>query len=400
MRILIVTQYYYPEHFVSAPLAEELVRRGHEVAVVTAQPNYGYPSIAKGYENRFEETINGVHVYRVRTYPRMTGAKNLIKNYLTFYKESRKLLKKLDFDADVVYSMNFSPVIGVSGANLFARKHHIKHVLHCFDLWPESVVATGYLKKRRGPRYRALYHWSRSIYKKADKILISSPSFKSYFTDVLRLPAERISFVPQPPLIDATKRAPVRYKAKINLVYAGNIGSLQLVPEFVEAARYVGEGYDFQVHILGGGALVNDTLAEIKRLGLEKKVIYHGAVNSDEIGAYLAKADACLVGLRSGTGSPVEKTIPNKVVSALYYGKPIIASIEGDGRAVLEEAGGSLFAAPDARAIAWAYEKFFKMSDEKKKGMGEANKAYFQSHFEFGKVMDQLEGALKDAKKD
>ena len=40
MRILIVSQYFFPEEFKINDLAREFVIRGHQVSVLTGKPNY------------------------------------------------------------------------------------------------------------------------------------------------------------------------------------------------------------------------------------------------------------------------------------------------------------------------------------------------------------------------
>ena len=51
MKILVVCQFYYPENFVVTNIAEELVRKGHKVDVLTGKPNYGYGYILPEYKH-------------------------------------------------------------------------------------------------------------------------------------------------------------------------------------------------------------------------------------------------------------------------------------------------------------------------------------------------------------
>ena len=76
MKLLIVCQYYYLEHFRVNDLCEELVKRGHEVTVVTGEPNYPKGILYKGYEKhqKSDEEINGVKVHRCFIIPQKTGA--------------------------------------------------------------------------------------------------------------------------------------------------------------------------------------------------------------------------------------------------------------------------------------------------------------------------------------
>ena len=70
MKILIVCQLYYPENVVVYKFAEQFVKDGYEVHVLTGKPNYGYGHILPAYRNISEEVINGVNVHRVNLYSR------------------------------------------------------------------------------------------------------------------------------------------------------------------------------------------------------------------------------------------------------------------------------------------------------------------------------------------
>lgn len=397
MRILVVCQYYYPENVVITPICEALVARGNEVQVVTGKPNYGFGHILPGYERIKDEVINGVHVHRLPLIARKKSRISLIRNYLSFWMNAKRYLAHLKEEYDLVYSMSMSPLISVEGGGIYAKKHGKTHLIHCLDLWPESAVIAGKVRKN-SLEYRFLYRSSRKIYSSADEILISSPSFASYFKDVLKLPEKKVLYVPQPPLVNPLPLNGVSFPKRYNLVYAGNVGNLQLIENYVKACVYLKERKDFQFHIVGAGARLNAVLHLIEENHLGDMVIYHPVVPAAEVPSYFTNATALLVPL-ANTSSPVSKTVPNKLISSLAYSRAILASIGGDGHEVLEKAGGAVFAGEDHKDIAQAIEKLFSLSDEERKTMGEKNKAYFDEHFDFDKVMDQLAAAFNDVKK-
>jgi glycosyltransferase involved in cell wall biosynthesis len=397
MRILVVCQYYYPENVVITPICEALVRAGNEVQVVTGKPNYGFGHILPGYEKISDEIINGVHVHRVKLKARSKSRFSLIRNYLSFWANSKHYLAHLKEDYDLVYSMSMSPLISVEGGGIYAKKHCKPHLIHCLDLWPESAVIAGKVRKN-SLEYRFLYHSSRKIYSSADEVLISSPSFASYFSDVLKLPEKKVVFVPQPPLVNPLPSQGVVYPKRYNLVYAGNVGNLQLIENYVEACRYLSDRSDFQFHIVGSGARLSAVLKLIQENHLQDWVVYHPTVSAQEVPAYFTNATALLVPL-ADTASPVSKTIPNKLISSLAYGRTILASIGGDGHEVLAKAGGCLFASEDPKAIAQSIRNLLALSDEEREINGAKNKAYFEEHFDFDKVMTQLIDVFNDCTK-
>lgn len=397
MRILVVCQYYYPENVVITPICEALVERGNEVTVVTGKPNYGFGHILPGYEKITDEMIHGVHVHRLKLKARGKSRLSLIENYLSFWKNCKHYLRHYKEDFDLVYSMSMSPLISVEGGGIYAKIHGKPHVIHCLDLWPESAVIAGKVRKN-SLEYRLLYRSSRKIYSSADEILISSPSFANYFSDVLKLPEKKVVFVPQPPLVSPIPANAVVYEKPFNLVYAGNVGNLQLIENYVEACAYLKERKDFQFHIVGSGARLAAVLKLVEEKGLQDIVVYHPRVSSAEVPTYFANATALLVPL-ADTSSPVSKTIPNKLISSLAYGRVILASIGGDGHRVLEQAGGSLFASEKPEDIAKSINELCALTPEKRAEMGAKNEAYFAKHFNFDKVMDQLFDVFKDCKK-
>ena len=397
VKILVVCQFYYPETFSITSICEGWAKQGHDVLVVTGKPNYGFDKILDGYEKIVDETINGVRVHRCNLYPRGKSRISIIRNYLSFWRNSKAYVRKLKEEFDVVYSMSLSPIISVVGANIYAKKHNVPHVLHCLDLWPESTVVT-HAVKRNSLLYRLLYIWSKKIYAASDKILISSPSFRSYFKDVLKLDNLNIADVSQPALIVPQVGEDKVYDHKFNLVYAGNIGTIQMVEELTKAMSIVSKDHDVALHLIGMGAKQNEVQSIIKDNRLEDRVFYYGPKARALTTAFFKNASALVVTLREG--GYVGSTIPNKLTSSLYYGRPILACIQGDGRKVLEETKGAVFAASEtAEGLAEAIEKLCSMSEEERNKLGQNNQAYYEQRFAFDKLLAAITSELESAKK-
>ena len=391
MRILIVCQFYYPENFVITNIAESLAKEGHSVDVLTGKPNYGYGYILPEYKNISEEVINGVNVYRVNLYPRKKSRLSIIRNYLSFWRNSKKWVRKCKTQYDRVYSMNLSPVTICSAGNLYSKKHNVPHIIHCVDLWPESVLVTHAVKKD-SLTYKILYKWSRQIYSKATKILIGSPSFAEYFENILKLPTNNIYYVPQCSLIEKYEGVPFEYGPGTHILYCGNLGIIQLVPLICEAMSLI-EDKSIYFHVIGMGPMSDYFKEEIKKRGLENNVIYHGPIVAKMAAGYFVNADALYVSLKAdGT---VGKTIPNKLAMSMAFGRPIIGVLKGDGRKALVEAGGAFFADEDAKSVATAILAVKKMDEKEKALFGKLNRAYYESNFSLKAVSKKIEFYLK-----
>lgn len=394
MKILIVSQFYYPERFSVNEIAEGLLSLGHEVTVITGQPNYGYGKKLPEYKGIKEEVINGVKVHRCHVFARKNNHLSVSINYLSFYFSSRRFIRRFKEEYDVVLSFSLSPVISINAANIYAKKHNVPHVLFCMDLWPESTVVTGAV--RQGSLvYKILYKWSVSLYSKVDKIIVSSPSFVDYFKNVLHLEKPFV-YINQPILRSRETLPSIIYEKKHNVVYAGNIGKIQLIHELVSAMKYVIRD-DIVLHLTGMGSESESIIKRIKDEGLENKVIYHGPLRIEEVERYFRNADALIVSLKKdGT---VGKTIPNKAIQYLSYGKPIIGVLQGDGKALLEEAGGCLFSDEIPENIAEKINEMISLSEKEKTQMGLKNKEYFDNNLSFEKIVHNVEASLMDIKK-
>lgn len=395
MKILVVCQHYYPETFTITSICEEWAKQGHDVLVVTGKPNYGFGRILEGYEKRHDETLNGVSIHRVNLYPRKDSTLSIVRNYLSFWRNSKRYCSRLKEEFDVVYSMSLSPIISVSGANLYAKKHHVRHILHCLDLWPESPVITGAVRKN-SLAYKLLYRWSKKIYEKADEILVSSPSFIEYFKEVLKLDGHPIAYVQQPPLLCEQVGKDVVYPSGHHFVYAGNIGTIQLVENLVKAFSLM-ENKETYLHLIGMGSKETSVKELIRELKLEDRVHFYGPKARGLTAAYYHNADAIIVTLHDGGW--VGKTIPNKLTSSLYFARPILACIQGDGRSVLEEAGGSIFSEDETpSSLAKAMEKIASMSEEEKNALGRKNRNYFDKNCSFEECVERINEHLMKSK--
>ena len=388
MKILAICQYYYPENMVFTNICEELVKQGNDVTVLTGKPNYGYGEILPEYKGIKFEVINGVKVHRVNLKARKKSRFSIIKNYLSFWSNSKKWVRNCKENYDIIYSMSMSPVTILSSGNLYKKKHHVKHVVHCVDLWPESVLVTHAVRKN-SLMYKILYKWSYDLYKKVDHVVIGSPSYKEYFETVLKL-EKKTSFVALPSLVEELNTEPHQYEKKFNVLYCGNLGLIQLIDLIPEAMSLI-DNPDIQFHVIGMGPKSDELVKLIKEYHLEEKVIDHGPIPAKQASAYFASADALYVSLKND--GYVGKTIPNKLVMSMAFGKPIIGVLDGDGKDILLQSGGSMVAEANKESIADAINKMAALSKEERKRLGELNRAYYQNNLSIkrsGELINQI----------
>jgi glycosyltransferase involved in cell wall biosynthesis len=223
-----------------------------------------------------------VKVHRLPLIARKKSRISLIRNYLSFWRNAKHYLSHLKDEYDLVYSMSMSPLISVEGGGIYAKKHGKPHVIHCLDLWPESAVIAGKVRKN-SLLYRILYRSSKKIYSSADEILISSPSFALYFKDVLKLPDKKGFLCATAASRESFARKGVAFPKRYNLVYAGNIGNLQLIENYVKACALLKGSKRLPIPYRRRGRPAQCRSSFDRRKPLEDLVVYHPLVSAAEV---------------------------------------------------------------------------------------------------------------------
>lgn len=398
MRILVVCQHYWPEPFNTSDVCEELVRRGHSVTVLTGLPNTGMPDndILDEYRDgkNWTEERNGVRILRVPLSPRKTGGLNRVKNYLSFWVNANKYARRLNDEFDVVLGYQFSPVMQVDPGLVYAKRHHKKMLLYCFDLWPASLTAGGF--SEQSLPFKWMKRVSKRIYSQADCIAVTSPLFDEYFREELKLDIPDSVYLPQyaedafgmaaAPVVDGFDAS------KCNLTFAGNVGQAQSVITIVEAAAVLKDDADIVFHIVGSGSRLDQCKQRATELGLGN-IVFHGRKPIEDMPAYYAASDAMLVTFEE---SPMATyTLPRKVTTYLAAGKPVLAALSGEAERVLNDAGcGICCRTADAAGLARISKQFAKM--DSKDQMGEAARRYYRDNFTKNRFFDILERLLRE----
>ena len=336
MKILVVCQHYYPEPFRITDICEELVRKGHEVSVITGVPNYPEGVIYNGYrkgKNR-NEIRNGVTIHRCFTVGRKGGIIKRLLNYYSFSLSSIKYVKKIEEKYDVVLVNQLSPVMMANAGITYVIRHHVPLYMYILDLWPASLSAGGI--KENSFIYKHYRKVSERIYKAANKLLISSNMFSDYLNKQFSISKDKIIYFPQYAEelfnVEECKKIP---NQTIDLMFAGNIGQIQSVETIIRAAKICEDVINLRWHIVGEGS----NLEKCKQLANNlhvSSIIFYGRKPIEEMPKYYAKADAMLVTMTKN--EILSLTLPGKVQSYLAAGKPIIGSIDGEARAVINKA--------------------------------------------------------------
>lgn len=336
MRILVVSQHYWPEPFNVSDICESLVARGHEVTVLTGLPNYPEGRIPKEYQGGANRTQvrNGVEIVRASLVERRQGSTRRVANYVSFARRASRVAKSLDPNFDVVLVNQTSPVLMALPAYAYRKAHGAKVLLYCIDIWPECLLAGGFSKG--SVAYRSMLAISRRIYDSADSVCVTSPGFREYFEDVLELDASGVAVLPQyaedmfcSQVISCSDEVPVFDSSKCNLVFAGNVGAAQSVETIVCAAAKLKDDTRITFHVFGDGSSLEACKEEALRRGASN-VLFHGRLPLEAMPAVYQQADGMLLTFADGSSNlTLRHTIPRKLQSYAAAGKPIIAAADG-----------------------------------------------------------------------
>ena len=342
MKILVVSQYFYPEQFRINDVCFELVKRGHDVTVLTGLPNYPNGEIYSGYEQKgnTSEIINGVRVVRCKLRPRHKGTINLIRNYFSFVKQANKLIGFLDKDFEIVYVYGISPITQALPALKYKRKYGAKVVYYCCDLWPEAVRGSQNGHKQLSkinPIYLVSKRFSKKIYKKVDVICTKCEEFNKYLVEICG--ADKNKLVVLNDYAESNYLKVKEHKTNdktIDFFFMGNIGEAQRCDLIVEAASQLKHSKSFKIHFVGDGSFLEHLKGMVRDLSLEDLVIFHNKCSQEETIDYYNQADVCILTLSNKTATGL--TPPAKLFSYMAAARPIVASIGGAAQRIIKEA--------------------------------------------------------------
>jgi len=403
LKLLVVSQYFWPENFRINDLVQELVARGHDVTVLTGVPNYPDGEVLAEFKTSPADFsgYHGARVLRVPMIPRGRGGFELIFNYASFALSAAVIgpfkLRGVAFDRIFVFEP--SPItVGIPAVVLrWLRKAPV--AFWTLDLWPETLEAIGAVKSKVALGF--VGRVVAFIYNRCDLILAQSRSFipqiEKYCDDPRRIQyfaswAEAVhdagDVAPAP---EVSSRAGV-----FTVLFTGNVGEAQDFPAILDAADRL-RNERVRWIVVGDGRFAPWVREEIARRNLQDAVLMLGRFPVERMPSFYSHADALLVSLRP---DPIfAMTIPGKLQSYLAAGIPILAMLDGEGAQVVEQgAAGLTCAAGDAEGLAGAVLALAAMPEPERRAMGQRARALAAAEFDRTGQIDKLERLLTDLK--
>ena len=345
--ILLISQYFYPEPFRVNDMAAEWVKRGYKVTVLTGIPNYPMGKFYDGYDYRHKrrECWNGVDIIRIPLIPRgnsrnkLLNAAGMAANYLSFIVSGRGWVKKNNIKADLVFTVEVSPMTQALIGTWYKKRYHVPAYLYVQDLWPENVVTVTGIQSKAviGPINRMVD----KIYRETDEIFTTSPSFvKAIVNRKTKVDRKKVHYWPQ--YAEEFYRPMPRQNIdgipdddSFKIAFTGNIGTAQGLGILPETARLL-KTENVKFIIVGDGRFLPELERQIEKRRVREKFILLPRVPASRIPEILS---ACNAGFISFAQTPLwEMTIPAKLQSYMACGKAIIASASGETKRIIQEA--------------------------------------------------------------
>jgi colanic acid biosynthesis glycosyl transferase WcaI len=401
MKVLFLSQYFYPEQFSNNAIAQELVKRGHDVTAVPCVPNYPAGQFFEGYSNRDKrsEVWNGVHIHRAFTVARGTRALQMVLNYLVYpFSAAFTIFRRVPEKQDVSFVSMPSPLTQALAGILYRWRTGTPCIYWVQDLWPESALLTLKIKNRFARSIlTALCGW---LYRQADLILVQSDAFPKII-EQHGVDPEKIKVLPNtaPDLYHPEEREASPEIAKLmpqsgfRLMFAGNIGESQDFDTLIAAADLLRDEAELTWIILGSGRDEARVREKVVTMGLAEQFQFLGRHPEEQMPHFFAHADAMLVSLKD---NPIfALTVPYKVQCYMACGKPIVAALNGEGARIIENSGAGVVAqASDSVALALAIRKMIGKEYEQIEAYAKASLNYFQLTYRQEIVYDILESSM------
>ena len=401
MRVLIITQYFWPESFIINDIAVDLKERGYHVSVLTGKPNYPNGAYFKGYNmfNKSKENWNGLDIYRVPLITRgKGGGVRLFLNYISFaFTSSIKILfMKKKFDCAFVFQT--SPVTVGIPAVILSKVFKIPFFCWVQDLWPASIKAASNIRNRFVLEF--FNKVTKLIYNNASHVLVQSRAFIPYIMKNQGVKQDKIIYLPN--TVKLFKKDVIHNKLSqfnipkgFNIVFAGNIGSSQSFQTLLSSAKILKEkGKKINWIILGDGRMKETVIRQVELLNLKNCFFLLGRFPFDEMSSFYSSADLLLLSLKKS--DIFSLTIPSKLQSYMAFGKPIIASIDGEAAKIIKESrAGFTSPAEDIQSLVKNILLALETDKEILNVMGRNAQNYFKTEFSKKSVLDKIEGIFK-----
>lgn len=407
MRLIILSQYYPPEH--GAPqnrlhdLAKRALAAGHDVTVMTAMPNYPKGAVFPEYKWKCScrEKIDGVKV--VRSWIFASRSKGLITQLTVYFSFVFSSIFYGIFRLPMAdYLICESPplFLGFSALILKTLKG-AKLVMNISDLWPESAVQLGMIGP--GLKLSVLEWFERRLYLKSAFVMCQTEGIvdgvkKSYDkANALLFPngVDLEMFEAQKKSAEFAKEVGISNE-KMVVGYGGNHGRSQALSQVLEAAQIVAQKDKNVEFLLFGDGPEKDELVKKSAAMQLTNLQFLPSQPREKMAEVQSIWDVALVPLKNI--ELFDGARPSKMFELMGGEVPFIFCGKGEGADIAAASGCAMSVPPENPAeLAKAVLKFAGMTRGERKEMGKSGRNFVEKNFNRAKLAKKLLKKLKKA---
>lgn len=394
MKILIVSEVFYPEDFIINNLAQEWQKMGHEVSVLSQYPSYPQSYVYDDYENKGEmvEDWNGIKIYR---FPFVEGYRDSVKrkfaNYLSFIRGGKKIAKRIGKDFDVLFVSQSGPLTVALPAIAAGKKFNKPVAIWTFDIWPDVVWTYGVPQNKftRWFMNRLIGY----IYKNCDRIYVSSKRFEESISQYTK---KELVYAPNWLRPTEEVRSELRLdQTKFNFTFTGNVSRYQ---NLINTVSGFGKAQleNCILNIVGDGSYLEQVKYYVEHHTI-KNVVFHGRLPYAQVNDILCQSDVLVLPLMPNEG--IMKTEPFKIQSYLHAGKPIFGVLGGSGKDIIEEYQLGLVSKPDdVDAIAIGFKESVEFAKTHTEEVALRAQKLMQTRFNKDNIVETITSNLPTGK--
>lgn len=384
--------------------AKYLMKKGYEPVVFCANTRHNSVEVVEISNKKFSvDYSDDIPYVFVKTTKYTGNGYQRIKNMFVFYKNLFPVAKEYDKiygKPDVILTSSVHPLTLLAGIKI-AKKFSVPCICEVRDLWPETLVAFGQIK-RNGILARLLYVLENFIYKKADKLIFTFPGGKDY-VESIGLDNSKVRYINNGVDLEQFNKNKTQYiyndadlenRDTFKVLYTGAMGQANALLYLIKAAEIIQKGTNKIRFILFGDGYQKKELEDYVKNNNLNNVTFKGKVEKKYIPYILSKSD-----LNVFTGKYIYLykygLSLNKMFEYFASGKPILSNIECGYDLLEQYKCGVTVKGGSPEALADGILKFYNMPKDKYDTYCE-NAVQAAKEFDFKTLTNKLESVIKE----
>lgn len=375
MKVLYLTNYFYPEQAASSYLSDNvrhaLCKSGIHIKLYTPIPTRGISyTIKQEYKKKKKEMMyNGmleIHrfsMFRENNNPLIRAIRYICCWFIQLY------YGVITKNIDLIYCNSTPPIQGVLGGILRKLKK-VPFIYNLQDIFPDSLVGTG-LAKKDGLLWKIGRVIENFTYRNADKIIVISQDFKRNIM-AKGVPEEKIeviyNWVDEQAVVNIPRNENKLFEKynlnpnKFYITYCGNIGLTQNMDLLLDVAKELSTEENIHFVLVGEGADKARVKSRVENENINN-ISFLPFQPYEDISHVFSLGDAGLIISKPGVG---ENSVPSKTWSIMSAECPVIANFdENEIKTILSENNCGIFTkAGDKEAFKNAILELYNNKDK------------------------------------